>query len=128
MTSPTYVGDGGTDGEVLGRASGKVGLYGTTPAIQPAATAQSAVATDAITAVPTTAITTAISTAVTGTFGFVTSEQGNAVLAAVNSLIARVAANTTAINSTITQSAANVTLVNAIRSGLVTIGVIKGSA
>lgn len=31
MATPTYVGDGNDDGEVLGRSSGKVGFYGTTP-------------------------------------------------------------------------------------------------
>jgi len=82
------------------------GAYGVTPVDQPAAAAQSAV--------PTTAITTAISTLVTGTFGFVTSVQGDAVVAAVNSLIARVAANTT--------------LLNQIRTDLVELGWEKGSA
>lgn len=33
----TYVGDGGTEGEVLGRSSGKIAFYGGTPATQGAA-------------------------------------------------------------------------------------------
>lgn len=95
MTTPSYVGDGNDDGEILGRSSGKVGFYGTTPAIQPTGTSQSAVATTAITTLATTPTATDIAVA-------------------VNSLISR-------------QSAA-VTLVNQLRSDLVTLGVIKGSA
>lgn len=56
-------------------------FYGKTPIVQPAATAQSAVATTAITTLVTTPTATDIATA-------------------VNSLIARVAANTTLNNST----------------------------
>lgn len=110
-------------------ATSVVSFFGVTPVTtQPAATAQSAVATTAITAVPTTAVTTAITTAVTGTFGFVTQAQGDAIVAAVNSLIARVALNVTAVNSLITQSAADVVLANQIRTDLVSLGLIKGSA
>lgn len=31
MTTPFYVDDGRSDGTVVGRSSGKVGFYGTTP-------------------------------------------------------------------------------------------------
>lgn len=39
MTTPSYVGDGNDDGEILGRSSGKIGFYGTTPAVQQVVTA-----------------------------------------------------------------------------------------
>jgi hypothetical protein len=46
----TAMPEGGEGGVVLGDAvTDKVGFYGTTPVVQPAATAQSAVATTAIT-------------------------------------------------------------------------------
>lgn len=97
------------DGYSLGTAvTDKVGFYGTTPAVQPSGTAQSAVATTAITTVVTTAATS------TSPYGFSTSTQADAIVAAVNSLISRVSANTT--------------LSNQVRSDLVTLGVIKGSA
>lgn len=106
----TIVGNTGyPDGYSVGLAvTDKVGFYGTTPAIQPAATAQSAVATTAITTVVTTAATS------TTPYGFSTSTQPDAIVAAVNSLISRVSAN--------------VTLLNELRSDLVTLGIIKGSA
>jgi hypothetical protein len=72
-----------------------VGFYGGTPAVQPAATAQSAVATTAITTLVTTPTATDIAVA-------------------VNSLISRVAAL--------------VTLGNSVRSGLVSVNLLKGSA
>lgn len=100
------VGDGGPDGITIPNT--KVGLYGATPVAQPSGASQSAVATTAITTVVTTAATS------TSPYGFATAAQGDAIVAAVNSLIARVAADTT--------------LVNQIRSDLVTLGIIKGSA
>ena len=50
-----YLGTGEDDGTVLGRNSttDKVGFYGATPVVRPAAAAQSAVATTAITTVET---------------------------------------------------------------------------
>lgn len=88
--------DGGPDGSYVGQsASDKVGFYGTTPAVQPSGTSQSAVATTAITTLATTPTATDIAIA-------------------VNSLISRVAAN--------------VTLINQVRSDLVTLGLLKGSA
>lgn len=84
------------DGSRFGQSlSDKVGFWGVTPVVQPLATAQSAVATTAITTLVTTPASTDIAVA-------------------VNSLIARVAAI--------------VTLDNQIRSDLVTVGLIKGSA
>jgi|WetSurMetagenome_2_1015567.scaffolds.fasta_scaffold19130_6 hypothetical protein len=97
-----------TGGGIIGdAATDTVGFYGATPVAQPATTAQSVVAS--------TAITTAVSTAATSTapYGFATAAQGDAVVAAVNSLIAR--------------QAAVVTLVNQIRADLVTLGLLKGS-
>lgn len=106
MTAGLELSNANPSGTSLGQsATDLVGFYGVTPVVQPTATAQSVVAT--------TAITTAISTSVTGTFGFVTTAQGDAIVAAVNSLIARVAAN--------------VTLINRVRLDLVATGLIKGS-
>lgn len=81
--------------EIPGSSTGTLGFYGTTPIVQPAATAQSAVATTAITTLATTPTATDIAVA-------------------VNSLITRVSAL--------------VTLANSNRSGLVSLGLIKGSA
>jgi hypothetical protein len=80
---------------VFPTTSMKGGFWGATPVVQPTATAQSAVATTAITTLATTPTATDIAVA-------------------VNSLITRVAAL--------------VTLENQIRSDLVTVGIIKGSA
>jgi hypothetical protein len=39
MATPTFVGDGNDDGEVLGRSGGKAGFYGlATPVVQPSVT------------------------------------------------------------------------------------------
>lgn len=95
MTSPTYLGDGNDDGEVAFRSSGKGSFYGGTPVVQPAATAQSAVATTAVTTLATTPTATDIAVAV---------------------------------NSLISGQAAIITLVNQIRSDLVSVNLLKGSA
>lgn len=89
--------DGGPDGTRLGQSStDKLGFYGlATPIVQPAATAQSAV--------PTTAVTTLAET-----------PTATDIAVAVNSLIAR--------------QAASVTLVNRLRTDLVALGLLKGSA
>jgi hypothetical protein len=75
-----YLGTGDDDGTVLGRdaTADKVGFYGATPVVRPAATAQSAVATAAITTVET--YTTTV------------------WAASINSLIERVSALTTLAN------------------------------
>lgn len=74
-----YLGTGEDDGAVYGRsATDKIGFYGATPVVRPAATAQSAVATAAITTVST--LTTTV------------------WADSINSLIARVAALTTLSN------------------------------
>lgn len=79
--------DNGPDGSRFGKAATSlIGFYGATPAVQPSATAQSAVAT--------TASTT------TTPYGYTTSAQAEGV----------------------------VTLLNQIRSDLVTLGLLKGSA
>lgn len=96
-------------GTTFGQTSAAlVAFYGATPVAQPSGTSQSAVAT--------TAITTAISTAATNSspYGYATAGQADAIVAAVNSLISRGAANTT--------------LINQMRSDLVTLGILKGSA
>lgn len=60
MATPTYVGDGNDDGEILGRSGGKVGFFGNTTTV----TIQSVTAT----------ITTTISqVATSGKWAFATS-------------------------------------------------------
>ena len=95
-----YLGDYGPDGVCLGRAAAdKIGFYGTTPAVQPSGATQAAVAT--------TAITTAAITTTTNNYGY---------------------ADTTQANNIAAIAAANRKLLNQIRSDLVTLGIIKGSA
>lgn len=88
--------DGGPDGSSFGQSvTDKVSLYGKTPVVQPAATAQSAVATATLTTI-TDIVTTA---SMTGAF---------------NALVTRVTALTV--------------LLNQVRSDLIDVGNIKGSA
>lgn len=100
-----YLSDGGPDGTVLGQNSSElIGFYGATPAAKP---------TTVATALDTTAITAAFTTTITGTFGFVTSAQGTAVLAAVASAVSKIEA----LEAT----------VNTLRATLVTEGLVTGS-
>lgn len=97
--------DGSPAGTTLGQStSDLIGFYGVTPVAR---------STTVATAIDTTAITPAFTTTVTGTFGFVTSAQGTAVLAAVASLVT----NQAAISATL----------NTIRAQLVAQGLVKGS-
>lgn len=89
-------------------ATSTFGMYGTTPAAQPAGAAQAAVATGAITALATTASTQTVP------WGFASQAQADAIA--------------TQVNLVITQGAALVALANAMRSALVTLGTIKGAA
>lgn len=74
-----YIGNAQADGHSFGQSvTDKISLYGKTPVVQPAATAQSAVATTAITTVET--LTTTV------------------WAASINSLISRVAALITLTN------------------------------
>lgn len=96
MATIEYIGDGGPDGTMIGKTSSHlIGFYGATPVDQPAATAQSAVPTTALTTI-TDIVTTA---SVTGAF---------------NSVVARVEAL--------------VVLTNKMRTDLVELGLLKGSA
>jgi len=105
MANIKELSDGGPDGTRLGQSTTDlVGFYGATPAAKP---------TTVATALDTTAITPAFTTTVTGTFGFVTSAQGTAVLAAVASLV--------------TKTANLEATVNTIRATLVTEGLLTGS-
>lgn len=105
MATIKQLSDGGPDGTTLGQsATDKVGFYGTTPAVR---------GTTVATAIATTAITPAFTTTVTGTFGFVTSAQGTAVLAAVASLV--------------TGQENLIATVNTIRANLVALGIQLGS-
>lgn len=67
-----YLGTGNDDGVIIGRSGGKVGFYGTTEATQPST----------IAAVATTAATTATP------YGYTTSTQADAIVTALNSVIA----------------------------------------
>jgi hypothetical protein len=100
MATYQYLDDRGSDGAILGYDSNaKVGFFGTTPADQPASANQAAAAT--------TAITTAAVTTTTNSYGYATTTQAN-------NITARVVSNTT--------------LLNQIRTDLVELGIIKGSA
>ena len=107
MATVKELDDNGPDGTRLGRSAttSYVGFWGATPVVQPTSTSQSAVSTASITAVATTPVT--------GTYGFVTSAIGNALIVAMN--------------DTVTRAAVLTTLVNQLRSDLVTTGIIKGS-
>ena len=94
-TAYRHLSDGRGDGVVVNRSGEALSFYGGTPAAKPAATAQSAVATTAITTLVTTPTATDIAIA-------------------VNSLISRVAANTT--------------LLNQLRGDLVSVSLITGAA
>lgn len=108
MAIGKHLSDGNPDGTSFGfNTSDLITFYGGTPIAQPAATAQSAVATTAITTVITTASTTS------SPYGFATQGQGDSIVAAVNSLISRVDANTT--------------LLNRLRLDAVSLNLIKGS-
>ena len=99
-TQYKYYDDQGPDGVILGKTtSSKVGFFGTTPADQPASSVQAAA--------PTTAITTAAITTTTNSYGYAT---------------------TTQLNNHTARTAANTTLLNQIRTDLVELGLIKGSA
>ncbi len=94
----------------LGSAtSDLIGLWGATASTQPASSSQAAVTTNAITAV------TLSSTTVTTGAVFLTAT-------------AQVAALVTAVNDAITRTAALTTLVNQLRTDLIAVGAIKGSA
>lgn len=97
MATVEYLGSGNDDGVLLGRSTtDKIGFYGlATPIVQPSATAQSAVATTALTTI-TDIVTTA---SLTGAF-----------------------------NSVVTRVTALITLVNQMRSDLVSLNLLKGSA
>jgi len=110
------------DGTNFGQStSDLISCYGSTPIAQRSGATQAAVTTTAISPVSTTAIspvsTTAISSVATtvalssSPFGFSTAAQADAIVAAVNYLVTRSAADMTAINAAITQSAANMTAV-----------------
>jgi len=73
-----YIGDYGPDGTCLGRsATDKIGMYGTTPAVQASAI---------------TTVTTTAATSTTLAFGFTTSTQADGLVTAVNAIIAALAA------------------------------------
>ena len=95
-----YLGDTGSSGSCLGRsATDKVGFFGTTPADQPASSNQATIAT--------TAITTAAITTTTNSYGYATTTQANNIAVIAD---------------------ANRTLLIQLRTDLVELGIIKGSA
>jgi hypothetical protein len=91
----------------IGGTAGLLGFFGATPIVQPVATNQAAVTSTAVTSASNTASTS------TTPFGFTTSTQFNAVLQAVNSMVA-------VVNSLSVWQ-------NQIRTDLVALGLIKGS-
>lgn len=99
VTGNTALGDAVTD---------TIGLYGVTKVVQPAAAAQAAVATGAITPLATTAATQSTP------WGFASAAQADAIATQVNLII--------------TQGAALVALANAIRTAMVALGSMKGAA
>lgn len=109
MAGEKQISDARPDGLLIGQsATDTVGFYGTDPAAQPASASQAAVTATAVTAVATTATIT------TAAHGFATGTHGDAVVKRVAQLQVDVAAA--------------VVLVNQIRSELVTLGILKGSA
>lgn len=84
MATPTYVGDGNDDGEILGRSGGKISFFGVTTTItQP------------------TAVTTVDSTTITAVQ--VATATTTHLITAANRLITDVRAHAVAINSIITK-------------------------
>jgi hypothetical protein len=105
--------DGNPDGVVLGQDSttDKVAFYGSTPVVQPSSASQAAVTATAVTAIGTTTISAANTSAV---FGFSSSTAGTALVTRVGQLQV--------------DAAAAIVLLNQLRSELVTLGLLKGSA
>lgn len=101
------------DGTSFGQDSDDlVTFFNGTPRARPSGSAQASVSTAAIASVSTAAVTTAA-----GFYGFASAAQGNALLAAINSIV--------------TQTAAITTLVNALQSALSSaagLNLIKGGA
>lgn len=97
-----------TGSEIATAVGQKLGFWGTTPVVQPSGADQAAVALTTSAAVATNAATAS------SPYGYDSNTQADALVANVNSLYVDVQA----LN----------TLVNQLRSDLVTIGIIKGSA
>ena len=96
-----YLGDDGPDGTVVFQSGQTGGFYGATPVARQ--TTPSSVTSTAITVAVTTAITGPVSTAAISStataYGYTTSTQADAIVTAINSLIARVASVEVAVNS-----------------------------
>jgi hypothetical protein len=108
MANEYNVGKLSTDGMFVGRSAAElVGYWGTTPVAQPSATAQSTVATAALTNAATVA-------PIVSGYSFSTTAEFTAMISTINALNTRVAALTT--------------LVVEFRRSLVLTGQIKGSA
>lgn len=86
---PTYVGDGNADGEIIGRSSGKVGFFGTTPVTQ-----QTALTTALTTLTPADAEGTPdyATAAITNSspYGFASAQEAITVLYVIANLQTRV--------------------------------------
>lgn len=103
-----YINNASSDGSSFGQsATDLVSFYGATPIVKPTGTSQSAVSTATISAVST-------ATPIVSGYGYSTTAQAQAMQTAVNDLV--------------TRSAANTVLLNQIRSDLVSLGLLKGSA
>lgn len=148
-----YLDNGNDDGTVLGQdSSEKIAFWGATPAVQPASGSQAAVTATLVTTVAATAVTTVAATAVTDiatTAAVTTAAHGwasgtiadsipvriNQLIddvmtydGKINQLIADVMVYDGKLNQAVTDIGNLTTLTNQIRSELVTIGILKGSA
>lgn len=83
-----YVDSGRDDGAIMGRSSGKIGFYGTTPVVQ--ASAMTATLTTVTHTAPGTPDYAIQNLTQSSPFGFVTADEGNTVLSVVANLQARV--------------------------------------
>lgn len=123
--------DKNPDGTRLGQDSTDlVAFYGGTPVVQPTSADQAEVTTAAIASVTTAAITSVTTTgsvAVSGVYGYTTAAQADGIVTAINAILVRQALIETAVNSVITRAGLMNTLGNALRSALVSLGLIKGS-
>ena len=100
--------DAGANGKMFGfSADDFIGFYGTTPVIQPASGSQAAVVITAVTAMATTAATT-------GSHGYTTNTQADAIPLLLNQCVVDIGA----MNILLTQ----------IRTELVALGLISGAA
>jgi hypothetical protein len=114
-----YLTDQGPSGLSIGYSSSDlISFYGVTPVVQPSGSTQGAAITTVGSAVTTTVITTASTS--TSPFGY-TSTVADAITSLVSDIRTAVNLNTTALSGVIA-------LANKMRTDLIALGLIKGSA